>query len=260
MTKSIATILIASVFSLQAYSQQVENKLTDKKDPLRYTVNKSKYFSFLEYTKLPPSLYELQNPKLALEETSSYNSDLNQFLDKNMELIYNRPKKLIEKGIIRDQLLNVDFNKTQLNRLSTNFYLFHHSQKKTYNSLGAYTQFNKAIRFQPNSRFSADFGGYFSRQFDYLSGSYGDIWGATTQVRFNLTNMIQLKFWGEYVMKSGNNKLYFGYPLFPGSNFGSSLLIKFNEQTGAEFGVRYQYYEFKKSWSLESFGKLYFDF
>jgi hypothetical protein len=261
MSKSIATLLIAGVFSLQALSQQIKDTIIDNKSPELFTVDEQKFFSFQEYSKVPLSLAELNNPIRVedFEENNSYTGDMKQFLDKNMELIYNRPKTLIEKGIIRDQLLNIDFNKTQLSRLSTNFYLFSNSKKKSYNSLGAYTQFNKAIRFQPNNRFSADFGGYFSRQINYLAGNYNDIWGVTSEFRYDFTKKLQFKIWGEYILHSGENSFY-GNPLFPGSKVRGSLIYRFNERSGAEFGIRYQYYEFKRSWNLEAFGKLFYEF
>ncbi len=261
MTKSIATLLIASVFSLQALSQQVEDAIIDTKSPLHYTIDKQKYFSFQEYSKIPLSLAELNNP-VRVEDfwgSNSSTEEMKQFLDKNMELIYNRPKTLIEKGIIRYQLLGIDFNKMQLNRISANFYLYHHSRKKTYNSVGSYIQFNKAIRFLPNNRFSADLGGYFSRQFNFLAGDYKDIWGITSEIRYDFTKKLQFKLWGEYILHSGDDTS-FGYPLFPSSNIGGSLRYKFNEQSGAEFGFKYQYYDLKKSWNSTAFGKLYFDF
>lgn len=259
MIKTIATIFLANIFVFFAVAQQNGNEIIKRTDTLIYTFDNHKYLSFQEYTKVPSSLSELELSKTDIEVSSSYTRDMKNYLERNREQIYQRPKTLLEKGIIRDQILKLDYNKSQINRLTPNLYFYQNSQKKTYFALGSYIQFNKALRFAPNNRFSADLGGSFIRQFNYISGGYSDMWGITSQINYKITDKIKYKFWLEYMLPSNDNS-YFGNPLFPGSSIGSALIFKITDRTNAEFGLRYQYYEFKKTWNLETYGRLTYDF
>lgn len=155
----------------------------------------------------------------------------------------------------RNQPLLNDFNKAQTNRIFDRFYINSSSSQTTHVAYGEYFQIRGALQWLPNSRFSVDLGGSFSRQYNFVSALRSDILGANARTTYSLTDKIQFNIFGQYIYPSKGN-FFNGNSFFPNSSFGSSLLFKYKNSTQVDMGVKYRYYENKMNWNLESVGKI----
>jgi hypothetical protein len=249
MTKYKLVLLFAIVFTLHLYSQNDRNdSLSIKAKSNEYSIKNTtnKYL-------LPPK-FNILNGSIQLQDLKTF--EVKPTLQMNDQLSNLRYSFEFQPENIRNQWWAEDFNKSQLKRLSDNFYINTGSQRKTYIDYGAYLQLNSAMRWKPNNRFYFELGGLFIRQFNN-TGSHNDILGVNTQISFDLSPKIQLNIWGQYIVPSSDYS-YFENPLFPNTNAGSSVSFQLKNQSQLDLGFRYQYYESNKKWKSEVYGKLRF--
>jgi len=152
-----------------------------------------------------------------------------------------------------------DFYKSKTDKLFNRFSVSRGSRQVTYPGLGEYFQISGALRWMPNKNLSLDIGGFFAREYNYLSTFRSDISGVNGQMIYYLTDNLQFNIFGQYVAPSQKN-IFNGNALFPNSTIGGSLLYKGKGNMQIEVGSKYQYYQNQRSWNAESGGKILFGF
>lgn len=249
MTKFILVLLFAIVITLPSYSQN------DRNDSLSL-LDKSKEFSIQDRTNnylLPPK-FNIRNGGIHLQDLKTF--DVKPTLQMNDQFNNLHYSFEFQPENIRNQWWAEDFSKSQLKKLSNNFFINSGSSRKSYIDYGAYFQLNSAFGWRPNNRFYFELGGLFSRQFDN-TGSHTDIAGINTQISFDLSPKVQLNIWGQYIVPLSDYS-FFENPFFPHTNVGSSVSFQLKNQSQLDLGFRYQYYGINKKWKPELYGKLRF--
>ena len=251
--KSILPLLFSMIILVQpAYSQNEKDK-NPNPDIFLYE-NNFRDTSIQRFAKTNHLLLNRKLPVAGLANTLGF-SALNPLIFKtetHQQFEYNY---LLQPEITRNQPLLHDYNNSTIIGLFSKFSVSSTSIKKTYIGMGEYLLMGANLKWEPYSRLSVVAGGLFSRQYNYFTGSRSDVYGINTETRYNLTSKLQFNIYGQYVGSMGSG-LFFGNVLFPNSNIGSSLLFKVKNQTQIDLGVKYQYYENKKSWDMVSASKI----
>jgi hypothetical protein len=251
MAKLMLQLILLSILTEPIHSQNEQNE--NHTTPLnRYSFKDTSSFRFIN------SAYLLQNLSIPINNLMtrnlnySYKGSINFKKKINSENEYNY---LLQPEITRNHPLIYDFNKSKSDLLFGRFYICSNSLKRTYIGLGEYLQLGGALEWKPYNKISIDAGSFFFRQYNYFSGLRSDIYGIHTKTKYDLTSKLQFSIYGQYIGTSSSN-FFYGNTLFPNSSIGSSLLFKVKKQTQIDVGVKYQYYENKKIWDLESASKV----
>lgn len=141
----------------------------------------------------------------------------------------------------------LDFNETLLAPVDQNLTLFVNGQQNTWPGAGGNTLLTGGLAWSEGgwSLSGSAFGGRF---FTPFNPSPGLMVGANLNLKYEITDWMAARLWGQYSYYKDNNYNSFLLlnPNYPHTSVGGAMEFKFNENFGIGVGVNYEYNPFER--------------
>lgn len=141
----------------------------------------------------------------------------------------------------------LDFNETVVAPVDQNFSLFVNGQQNTWPGAGGNTFLTGGIAWNEGrwSVATSAFGGRFFTPFNPSPGFMG---GVTMDLRYEVTDWMAMRLWGQYANYKDNshNSFVLLNPSYQHTGVGGALEFKITEKFGVGMGVNYEYNPFRR--------------
>ena len=124
--------------------------------------------------------------------------------------------------------------------------------------LGYYNNIGISSLWMPLDNLFIEGGTFISLQKTPYSGEL--LYGVRGVLSYNLTDILQLRLWGQYISPSNNDPLKEISGLYPKTNIGGALITEPAKNVKVGAGVEYQHNQRNQKWESRSGGKVTFGF
>lgn len=141
----------------------------------------------------------------------------------------------------------LDFNETVVAPVDQNFSLFVNGQQNTWPGAGGNTFLTGGVAWSEGrwSVATSAFGGRFFTPFNPSPGFMG---GVNMDVRFEVTDWMAMRLWGQYANYQGNsfNSFVLLNPSYQHTSVGTAFEFKVTDTFGVGMGINYEYNPFRR--------------
>lgn len=169
--------------------------------------------------------------------------------------------------VLNHNMINTDqlFNNYLMGKMilndSTNFFRIQFSpfnQGMVQRGLSYYNNIGISSLWMPIDNLFIEGGAFISLQKTLYSGEL--LYGARGVLSYNLTDILQLRLWGQYISPSNNDPLKEISGLYPKTSIGGALITEPAKNVKVGAGVEYQHNQRNQKWESRSGGKVTFGF
>lgn len=136
-----------------------------------------------------------------------------------------------------------DFDETSITRLSENWFFVINGRQHTWPGMGGLATINPAMVWN-KGRLTLSGGGFAGTFYTPFNQSSEYLVGANVHVRYDATDWLALRSWGQFVYFDKDeryNPHMILNPAFNHTGIGAAAEVKFNENFGVGVGVNYEY-------------------
>ncbi len=130
------------------------------------------------------------------------------------------------------------------------------NQEVRYFGLGSYNNIGASFLWMLTGRLSLDGSAFISKQYGFVLASNQGAYGASLGLNYKLTNILQLRLYGQYVTPANEDPFINASDLFSKTKAGAELIVEPKDNLKFGGGVEYQYNQKEQNWKPKTGAKI----